>query len=892
MANNYTDILALVNAGNEMGLSNTIKRDFGIPLDYTSVQETYEAALAYAQTSTKAYVGQPISVGDTLYIVTGLEGDAALKAVGTKPTGDNKSIVVSDDGVVSMFGFEAASDATLPRKNADGSITWVTLADIAGSTDTNTKTVVNVAEDSALTVTSNTTGEIGHEVITYTLDVTLPAIPEYSVTKEAGEGVVNYKVTKDGTQVGETIVVPDAYDDSALIERLDALEDIDHSVYALDSELTDVEGRLDIIEGADTVEGSIAKALKDAKAYADGLAGNYDATGAAGQALTDAKAYTDEEIAGLAVAITDDNKIQIKDKAGELITEVDATRFVVDGMLADASFDSEKNELVFTWNTDAGKVEDRVPIAGLVDTYTAGNGLTLADHEFSVDTTVIATKASVEAAAAAAKTAQDDFDAYETAHASDYTNEQVDAKVSSAIDALKISEYAKSADVVSNTTFETFKNNNTAAIAKAVSDQATADDAKYATKTALNEVDAKFGNYTTTTDLNTLLGGKVSTEVLDGYYKKTETYSAAHIDELLEAVSGGSSETAASVKVQLDSYKETNDARVKAVEDKNTAQDTAITQNTNDIAAIKAADTGILAQAKSYTDGKITDLDTAYKSADTALNGRIDNVNALITGDNGINAKITALQNKDTSIDSEIAALKTTTDGHTTSIAGHTTKITALENRDTDLANLIQANTDKFDSYSTTEQMNTAIANAISGISYADLEADIAANTTAIADEVDRAKKAEEANAASIAILVGEDADKSVRTIAAEETAKIVASAPEAFDTLKEVADWISNDETGAAAMSAAIASNTGAIATLNGDGDGSVNKKIADAIAAIPGLAVATESTLGGVKASAEVAVAEDGTMSITSLSVDKLAQGTGELVLYGGNAGSTTAV
>ena len=98
MANNYSKILELANKNN-MGLSNTIKRDYGIPLDYSSVQETYEAALAYAQTSTLAYIGQPISVGDVLYVVTD-EANGYLKAVGTKPVGDNESIVVAEDGTV------------------------------------------------------------------------------------------------------------------------------------------------------------------------------------------------------------------------------------------------------------------------------------------------------------------------------------------------------------------------------------------------------------------------------------------------------------------------------------------------------------------------------------------------------------------------------------------------------------------------------------------------------------------------------------------------------------------------------------------------------------------------------------------------------------------------
>lgn len=42
--------------------------------------------------------------------------------------------------------------------------------------------------------------------------------------------------------------------------------------------------------------------------------------------------------------------------------------------------------------------------------------------------------------------------------------------------------------------------------------------------------------------------------------------------------------------------------------------------------------------------------------------------------------------------------------------------------------------------------------------------------------------------------LVGTDTNKSIRTIAQEETAKIVDGAPAAFDTLKEIAAWIANN--------------------------------------------------------------------------------------------------
>ena len=48
---------------------------------------------------------------------------------------------------------------------------------------------------------------------------------------------------------------------------------------------------------------------------------------------------------------------------------------------------------------------------------------------------------------------------------------------------------------------------------------------------------------------------------------------------------------------------------------------------------------------------------------------------------------------------------------------------------------------------------------------------------------------------------VSGDDEKSVRTISAEEVAKIVANAPTSYDTLKEIADWIQSDQTGAAKM-------------------------------------------------------------------------------------------
>ena len=97
----------------------------------------------------------------------------------------------------------------------------------------------------------------------------------------------------------------------------------------------------------------------------------------------------------------------------------------------------------------------------------------------------------------------------------------------------------------------------------------------------------------------------------------------------------------------------------------------------------------------------------------------------------------------------------------------------------------------------------------------------ITANDTAI-----------KANAAAITLL-NSDAEtagsvaNTATTIAAAKVAEIVANADADFDTLKEIADWILNDTTGAADMANDIAALQGLV------GDVAVATQIANAIAA-----------------------------------------------------------
>ena len=83
--------------------------------------------------------------------------------------------------------------------------------------------------------------------------------------------------------------------------------------------------------------------------------------------------------------------------------------------------------------------------------------------------------------------------------------------------------------------------------------------------------------------------------------------------------------------------------------------------------------------------------------------------------------------------------------------------------------------------------------------------------------------------------LVGEDTNKSARAIAAEETAKIVAGADASYDTLKEIADWISSHTTDAAAMNSAILALQAIVDGIGGEGEkATVVAYVDDAIAAL----------------------------------------------------------
>lgn len=105
-------------------------------------------------------------------------------------------------------------------------------------------------------------------------------------------------------------------------------------------------------------------------------------------------------------ALNGKKAIKLVGKEGVVISEIDASAFIKDGMIQSVAFDTKTKHVTITFNTDAGREAIDVDLSTLVDTYKAGTGLSLAqDGTFSVNTTTIATVEKATELANAAETA-------------------------------------------------------------------------------------------------------------------------------------------------------------------------------------------------------------------------------------------------------------------------------------------------------------------------------------------------------------------------------------------------------------------------------------------------------------------------------------------------------
>ena len=147
------DVAVSIKRGNPLPLdANAVYASYGVLVSTEVVdgveKNTYTSGslLEYAKTNPVAYPGQICAVVDvnktTIYY---LDQNLEIQPVGIIPTGDNKTIEVTESGAISLFGAANAPTGTLPMIDEEtGKIVWRTLEDI-GAGDGNDNTTYEFA---------------------------------------------------------------------------------------------------------------------------------------------------------------------------------------------------------------------------------------------------------------------------------------------------------------------------------------------------------------------------------------------------------------------------------------------------------------------------------------------------------------------------------------------------------------------------------------------------------------------------------------------------------------------------------------------------------------------------------------------------------------------------
>lgn len=823
-------------------LDKAFARANGQPLDSSEIYYSLAAAEAYAQTDI-AYIGQKIVVIENDKVTHYSIEDAAgtLKEVGSKPVGDTKTVSIAEDGTISLANIpETGKDedgndipATYNAVLVNGVLTWVKPS----------ATTVEGLSDLIETLTGRVDTAEG-EIDTLQSAVGVAATEGTEATglfKAIADEIA--RATGAEEDLGERIDAIDFIDDSELAE---AIKDFATTNY-VDEKFNAVEHPVVGVSADDKI-----LALGADKLLSATVSLSYDETTSA---------------------------IKLTGKDGVELGSVDATPFIKDGMLSDVEYDAETNTLTFTWNTDSGEKTDSVILSDIIEPYTAGNGLNLESNAFSVkvvaddkyltvDSTGLHTKdidtaisTAVEASAEELRTSISGVQTYAEGIADDVrvlgeradgVDEELEtiagsiSTITEEIDGIKTdvsTNYLKSTDAAST----------------------------YATKDELKTTDDK-----TVSNANSItnLTNRIDNIVAQG--GEPNTINTIKVNGTVQTID---SEKAVDIKVPTKFSEITDDS---GFDSRITAAQNKADEAANAAAAAQSTADGAAAQA---TTNK-SNLDTLTSTVSGHTTTIADHGTRLVAAETTISEQA----GKITTIEGNVAkkADQTALDALAETVGTNTGNITSLTER-------VSANETAIGTKANASEVYTKIeVNAITGTptegkTLVQMIAD--AQTAATYDDTE-VKASIKSNADAIAILNGVTAEstgdtgKSVRTITAEEIAKVVAGAPADFDTLKEVADWIANDTTGAAAMQSDISDLKNIV---NGIGGTDEPATVMEAIAAAAP-EIATTSVAGLVLASTAenaVNVDETGVMTVNSLNVNKLVQTEGdELILNGGNA------
>ena len=915
MPKNYNQIYTSVyTTGNSMSFGNTMLRGNGIPLDITEVYDKYDEAVKYAATNAVAYEGQIVAVtenGDTTaYIITPavqgkhsvtVEGttteyDVYIKPIGVIPTGDNKTIEVSADGAISLLGAAGAANGTLPMVDSEtGKLVWKTLEDI-GAGDGNDNTTYTFAKNEAGTgfiVTPLFNGQpimedgvqvkyeldfddkfVTHDELNTTIgtyaegETAATGLRAEIATKANAADVYTksevYTKTEADTKIAEEIGKK-IHMSTEVVETLPTVDDAEANVIYLVPDEKDAESGtyieyvLVIKDGEKSLE-PIGTTVTDLSDY-----------------YTKSEVYTKDEVDDIVeetVNTFSSSLMGLNNNLTEHVEAFEAYKTEISGNFASVT------ETIFNLETslyeggytdkEGNKIPSNIGEADRTDArlITPDEIEKLAGLSFGDDGSV-----GISGTVAAEKV------------------EGLDARIETVVTGSNGLAIERGAEV---NIIETVKVDGAAltpdgnrAVNVVVGDKITTALANYYTKT---DVDSKIG--TVNEAISTANGLiQANSGLIAGLDAELDTLSgtvATSSGDIAGLKTTTANNTSAIEALQTEIAKKADTTTVNGIAERVGANEGKVATNIANIAALK---------------GRVDGHDTALAGVDAKLAGITEGQTVLGL----INAAKEAATYDDTQVKADIAA-------NTKAITDEAARADAAE----------KANAQ-------------AIADEIARADAAEK-----ANAKAIADEVARATAAEKVNADAIKVLNGTASDDgSVRKMANEQIAAALAGADADFDTLKEMSDWLAEHKGSAAEMNSAIAANATAIATnktatetnaaaiaantalitandtaikantaliaandtaikanataikantdalaiLNGTGDGSIAKMIADAAPAI-----ATTEVAGIVKASAStvhngVQVAEDGTMSVASVKVSTLFQDA-TLVLNGGNA------
>lgn len=906
----------------------------------------YERAAQYAATSA-AYVGQELAVIDVTYDEDGTtvasstvtiyciqDNAGTLQEVGKATSGDGKSITLSDDGILSISGFEAAQGATLPQKQADGTIKWVAIDAIVKG-DGNTKTVVTPTEGETHVIV-DLVRDPDTDTNTYTISLKLD---DYATTAAVGTAITAAKEELTGAiadakeELEGTIAgVEDKFDEAIGVAASEGVEA--SGLYAAiaaaeerakayadagdaDTVYDDTKVKSDIESHSSRI-GAIESAIGDEtqgliKSIADEVAareqGDEDTLGAA-------KTYTDEEITGLNIVIekktvedVESDYIVIKNKSGEEVASVNAAKFVKDGMLESAVYSTDTKKLTLTWNTDAGKSATEIDLNDLVNTYTGSEGIVVGtDGKISVNADYVAL--------------QSDLTTLETALDNKIATKRTETEVDAQIDAKLVDVNAAIA---------------TKADAETVNAAIDLKADKTALESAVSTINTEIAKKADATETTSALNAKLDKTAFDNakgdFALKSDVNGqfnsvGQRIDAVDEAVTANAkaitdhATDAAATYATKTELKTTDDKAVSnttAIENLAGRLDGIVAQGgepnvinnikVNGVVQTIATDKSVDIAVPVISDVKIADLNDGQALINRVAENETD-IKALETAVSGNQTGIASLTNRIGALETEVKiegesridaleavvnGVEGVSDGLVGKVATHTTEIAGLKTKDTELASLIQGNTDRFDDYYTKTAVDGLLKNvdlssrvAVSDFeSYQTSQAQLIA-TLATKSEVEavNTEVAKKANAADVydkttadSTFV-KDADFNDKVDARVNT---LIDGANSEDTIKNVTNLVTfvNENAGdIAQLITDVEANTSAIAANK-----AAHEKNASDIATlittvnaqkvVESTEISTSATASGIE------------LGIKSVNVNKLVQTDGDvLILNGGSA------